>query len=120
MQEVLSNFTQQILTSAWTLVGAGLVLFVGWLIAWIVSGVVRRLLHRTTLDNRIATWVAGEDEEGAAIPIERWVGRLVFWPIFLLRLGRVHRGTGPHGDYRTSQPTPDSAYRESSGLGCCY
>ena len=86
MQEVLNNFIQQILSSAWTLVGAGLVLFVGWLIAWIVSGVVRRLLHRTTLDNRIATWVAGEEEEGAAIPIERWIGRLVFWLIFLFAL----------------------------------
>lgn len=86
MQEVLSNFLQQILSSAWTLVGAGLVLFVGWLIAWIVSGVVRRLLHRTTLDNRIAAWVAGEEEEGAAIPIERWIGRLVFWLIFLFAL----------------------------------
>ena len=74
---------RQILSSAWTLVGAGLVLFIGWLIAWIVSGEVRRLLHRTTLENRIAAWVAGDEEEGAAIPIERWIGRLVFWLIFL-------------------------------------
>lgn len=86
MEGVLTTLTQQVLSSAWTLVGAGVVLFVGWLIAWIVSGVVRRLLHRTTLDNRIAAWVAGDEEEGAAVPIERWIGRLVFWLIFLFAL----------------------------------
>jgi len=82
----LTTPARQILSSAWTLVGAGLVLFIGWLIAWIVSGEVRRLLHRTTLENRIAAWVAGDEEEGAAIPIERWIGRLVFWLIFLFAL----------------------------------
>lgn len=99
---------------------AGLALIAGWLIAWVVSPMVRTLLHRTILDSRIAIRVASEDEEGAAIPIERWVRRLAFWLIFLLRLGRVLRGTRPHGDYRTSQPTPDSAYRDSSAWGCCH
>jgi len=84
--DLLTSLTQPILSAAGTLIAAGLVLFVGWLIAWIVAGVVRRLLHRTTLDNRIAGWVAGDEEEGAAIPIERWIGRAVFWLIFLFVL----------------------------------
>jgi hypothetical protein len=79
----LTTLAQQIRTPAWILVGAGLVLFIGWLIAWIVSGAVRRLLDRTTLNNRIAAWVAGDEEEGAALPTERWIGRLVFLLIFL-------------------------------------
>ena len=84
--DLLRSLTQPILSTAGTLVAAGLVLFVGWLIAWIVGAIVRRLLHRTTLDNRLAGWVAGDEEEGAAIPIERWIGRAVFWLIFLFVL----------------------------------
>lgn len=86
MVELLNDFIPQVLSSAWTLVGAGLVLFVGWLVAWIVGAFVRRLLHGTTLDNRLASWVAGDEEEGAVIPIERWIGRAVFWLIFLFAL----------------------------------
>ncbi len=85
MQEALSNLVQLVVGAIPTLVGAGLILFFGWLIAWIVSAVVRRLLRRTTLDNRIAAWVAGE-EEAEAIPIERWIGRGVFWLLFLFVL----------------------------------
>ena len=84
--DLLTTLTQPILSTAGTLIAAGLVLFVGWLIAWIVGAIVRRLLHRTTLDNRLAGWVAGDEEEGAAIPIERWIGRAVFWLIFLFVL----------------------------------
>ncbi len=85
MQEVLLNFTQLILNSIPPLVGAALVLFVGWLIALIVSAVVRKALHRTELDNRLAAWIAGE-EEAEAIPIERWIGRGVFWLLMMFVL----------------------------------
>jgi hypothetical protein len=85
MQEVLLNFVQQILSSVPTLVGAVLILLVGGLIAWVVSAVVRRVLHRTTLDNRLAQWITGE-EEGEAIPIEHWIGRGVFWLIMIFVL----------------------------------
>ena len=84
--DLLTSLTQPILSTAGTLIAAGLVLFVGWLIAWIVAAIVRRLLHRTTLDNRLAAYVAGDEEEGAAIPIERWIGRAAFWLIFLFVL----------------------------------
>lgn len=84
--DVLTTLTQPILSAAGTLIAAGLVLFIGWIVAWIVAAIVRRLLHRTTLDNRIAGWVAGGEEEGKAIPIERWIGRAVFWLIFLFVL----------------------------------
>ena len=84
--DLLTSLTQSIISAAGTLIVAGLVLFVGWLIAWIAGAIVRRLLHRTTLDNRLASWVAGDEEEGAAIPIERWIGRAVFWLIFLFVL----------------------------------
>ena len=83
---LLTSLAQPILSAAGTLIAAGLVLFVAWLIAWIAGAIVRRLLHRTTLESRLAAWVAGDEEEGAAIRIERWIGRAVFWLIFLLGL----------------------------------
>ncbi len=85
MQELLLNFAQRILDSVPTLVGAFLVLLVGWLIALAVSAVVRRLLHRTTLDNRLAAWIAG-DEEAEGIQVEHWIGRGVFWLIMIFVL----------------------------------
>lgn len=85
MEELLLNFVQRIVNSIPTLVGAFLVLLVGWLIALVVSAVVRRLLHRTTLDNRLAAWIAGE-EEAEGIQVERWIGRGVFWLIMIFVL----------------------------------
>lgn len=85
MQEVLLNFVQQILGSIPTLVGAVVVLFAGWLIALVVSAVVRRALNRTTLDDRLAGWIAGEEEAGA-IEVERWIARGVFWLIMIFVL----------------------------------
>ncbi len=85
MQQVILDFLQPILGSMATLVGAALVLLIGWLIAWVVSVVVRRLLHRTTLDNRLAQWIAGE-EEGEAIEVEQWISRGVFWLIMIFVL----------------------------------
>jgi hypothetical protein len=84
--ELVTSLAQPIVGAAGTLIAAGLVLFIGWLVAWIVGALVRRLLHRTSLDNRLASWVAGDEEEGAAVPVEKWVGRAVFWLIFLFAL----------------------------------
>jgi hypothetical protein len=85
MQQVILDFLQPILGSMGTLVGAALVLLIGWLIAWVVSVVLRRVLHRTSLDNRLAQWIAGE-EEGEAIEVEQWIGRGVFWLIMIFVL----------------------------------
>lgn len=85
MQEVLLNFVQQVLSSVPTLVGAVVVLLVGWLIAWILSVLLRRALHRTTLDNRLASWITGE-EEAEGIEVERWFGRGIFWLLMIFVL----------------------------------
>ncbi|NIN65661.1 MAG: mechanosensitive ion channel [Anaerolineae bacterium] len=85
MEEVLLSFVEQILGTVPTLVGAVVVLIVGWLVAWLVSALVRRALHRTTLDNRLASWVAGE-EEAEGIAVEKWIGRGVFWLLMIFVL----------------------------------
>jgi hypothetical protein len=84
MQQVLLNFVQLILSSIPTLVGAFLILLIGWLIALAVSAVVRRLLRRTTVDNRVAAWVAGD--AAARAEVETWIGRGVFWLIMIFVL----------------------------------
>jgi hypothetical protein len=85
MQEALLNMLQLFLNSIPTLVGAVLVLLVGWLVALIVSAVVRRVLRRTTVDNRLAGWIRGE-EAAEGIEVERWIARGVFWLLMVFVL----------------------------------
>jgi len=85
MEEVLLNFVQLVLNSVPTLVAALAILIIGWLIAVVVSAVVRRAVHRTTLDDRLAGWITGE-EEAEAIEVERWIARGVFWLIMIFVL----------------------------------
>ena len=74
MQAFMSQMGEQLST----LFGPGIVqilsalafLVVGWLVALFLAWVVRGALRRTTIDNRIATWVMGEDKaEGFDVEI---------------------------------------------------
>jgi len=56
------------------------VLVGGWVVALLASWAVRAGLGKTTLDNRLASWIVG-DEKGEKLEIERWVGRVVFWTV---------------------------------------
>lgn len=64
------------------LLGAVAILIVGWVVAWLVSGAVKRLLHHTHIDNRIAKWMGIKETSGT----EAAAGRLTFWTIMLLVL----------------------------------
>ena len=59
------------------LVGALVILIAGWLVAFLISRLVRAALRRTTIDNRIASWVRGQ--EGETPDIEPVIGKIVFW-----------------------------------------
>ena len=74
-------FGPQILQIAKALI----VLILGWLVALVVSAVVRGALRRTTIDNRLAKWVMGV-EKGEAFEVERWVGKVVYWVLLLFVL----------------------------------
>lgn len=67
------------------LLGALAILLIGWLIAAIVSSVVRGLLKRTDLDNRVAGWVTGR-QTGAQPNVEKWGAAIVFWIILILAI----------------------------------
>ena len=68
-----------------TLLKAILILVAGWLAARIIAAVVRRVLTRTELDNRVANWIWPR-QEGPPVPIERWVSKAVFYVLLLFVL----------------------------------
>ena len=59
------------------------ILIIGFIVAWIVSAIVRSILNRTNFDNRLASWIAGE---GTSPPVEKWISSIVFWLIMLFVL----------------------------------
>jgi Conserved TM helix len=67
-----------------SLIGAVVTLFVGWIVAFIVSSVVRKLLKRTDLDNRLGNLATGNSGSSrSTMNTEKLVGDVVFWLIFL-------------------------------------
>lgn len=82
---MLQNFWQQTLETLPSylpnLAAALAILIVGWLGAIIAGAIVRRALRRTTLDNRLAGWLVGED-----IEVERIAGRIVYYLVMLFVL----------------------------------
>jgi Conserved TM helix len=74
-----------------SLLGAVGILFIGWIIAFVVSTVVRNLLKRTDLDNRIGNMAmgGGSARSSSALNTEKLVGDVVFWLIFLFALSNA-------------------------------
>lgn len=62
--------------------GALLVLAGGYVLARVVASVLRRLLRRTSLDNRVAKWFEGEDGI-RPFSVEDVLAKVIFWVIFL-------------------------------------
>jgi Conserved TM helix len=69
----------------WGLVKAIVIFVVGWIIATIVKGVVKKLLNSTNIDNKIAGAIGGQGAE-TSIPIENWIANLCFWLILLFAI----------------------------------
>jgi hypothetical protein len=65
------------------LVGAIAILILGWIIATILASVVRGLLNRTSIDERIVSWTTGRQGE-AAPNVEKWAATIVFWIVMIL------------------------------------
>jgi len=82
MQNVVSQIFQEVGSYIPDLLGALLILIVGWLIALVLSNIVRSLLKRTEIDNKIVGWVTGEK----ALNVEEGAGRIVFWLIMIFVL----------------------------------
>ena len=65
------------------LLGALAILLIGWLIAGIVSKVVRSLLKRTDVDNRLAAMISGGRTQ-SDLKVENLIAAVIFWIIMIL------------------------------------
>ncbi len=84
-QNYAENALGQIVDLLPRLLGAVLILFVGWLVAYIAKAIVEGLLNRTNIDNRIASGLTGSD----SIKVEKFISGLVFWTILLITIVAV-------------------------------
>lgn len=85
MQDLLNQITETVAIYVPNLLGALLVLIVGWLVALIVAAIVRGVIKRTSLKNKMAAWIAGE-EKAETVPVERYISKGVFYLIMLFVL----------------------------------
>jgi hypothetical protein len=81
LQGVLNQQVRVIGSFLPNLLAALLILIVGWIVARVVSAVVRGLLKRTNLDNRMA-----QSMGTTGVGVENTVGTIVFWFIMLFVL----------------------------------
>jgi hypothetical protein len=82
----LEGVTSNLVAFVPNLIAAIAVLVIGWLIALAAAAIVKGVLSRTNLDNRLASWVTGRSDSAAAPQVEKWVSGAVFWLIFVLTL----------------------------------
>ncbi len=85
LQNLWTQLTTTVGELAPNLLGALAILVVGWLVALVLAAIVRGGLKRTTLDDRLARWIQG-DEPGEPIPVERYVGKAVFYLVMVFVL----------------------------------
>ncbi|HEY9629511.1 MAG TPA: mechanosensitive ion channel [Coleofasciculaceae cyanobacterium] len=81
IQLVQPGLLTQLGTYLPSILGAIALLILGWLIALVVASVVKGILNRTSIDNRIANWMTGRPAGDDSPPIEKWISLLVFWVI---------------------------------------
>ena len=91
VRDLISPFLQFIPN----LLGAIAILIIGWLIATVVTSVVKGVLNRTEIDNKIASWVTGQPSSD--IPVEDWTANIVYWLIFLSAITMAVNNLGVSG-----------------------
>lgn len=63
------------------------ILILGWIVALAISAFVRRLLDRTSLDDRLAASMSGDPNvRPERIRAEKWISMAVFWLIMLFTI----------------------------------
>lgn len=80
--QLWSSFGEFLPSLIWAIV----ILVIGWIAATIAASIVKGLLNRTDIDNRIATWVMGRQAGEAPPPVEKWAAAAVYWLIMIFVL----------------------------------
>ncbi|NEP82144.1 MAG: mechanosensitive ion channel [Okeania sp. SIO3B3] len=83
LSQLSQNMTQ---IRIWDTIGAIAILVIGWIVASIISGIVGKIFKKTNIDNKIAGWVTGSQEQAQNLPVEKWISSLVFWIIMIFVL----------------------------------
>jgi hypothetical protein len=82
-QEILNQMTQSFGAYIPKIIGAIVILIIGWIFALIVAAIARGALRRTGLGNKIANWLDGAG--GIQGPdVSQKVGKGVFWLVMIL------------------------------------
>lgn len=68
-----------------SLIWALVLLLLGWIIATVAAYIIRKLLNKTNLDNRLAGWATGRQDEDS-IQVEKWISTIVYWVILLFAI----------------------------------
>jgi hypothetical protein len=79
----LTGFGFNLGPSILNLIEALVILVIGWIVAAIAASVTRGILNRTSVDNRLAAWITGRQDDRNALPVERWISSTVFWLIII-------------------------------------
>ncbi|MGD1944353.1 MAG: mechanosensitive ion channel [Leptolyngbyaceae cyanobacterium] len=80
--EVMSRSLGAFLPS---LIWAIVILIAGWIVATVAASLVKNVLQRTTLDDRLTNMVMGQSGD-RDVPIEQWVATAVYWLIMIFTL----------------------------------
>jgi mechanosensitive ion channel-like protein len=85
MNEMIEQLTKQFAAFGPSLLAGLAELVLGWFVALIASYVVRKLLSKTSVDNKLAQWLSGPETK-TPVQIEQWAGKAVFYLIMLVVL----------------------------------
>ena len=85
MQDTWTRITEMLGSNLPGLLAALAVLIVGWLAAFIIAAIVRSVMKRTQLDDRLALWL-GDDDTLPHDTFERWIPRVVYYVVLLFVL----------------------------------
>ena len=96
-----------------------LVLFAGWIVAWILRKLTIKCMKKCRIGERLTACLS--DEAAApAVRAEKIAGQIVFWIVFLLavvqslNLLSLHDAASPLRRFATSCPTSSDSCRTSS------
>ncbi|NJN62088.1 MAG: mechanosensitive ion channel [Coleofasciculaceae cyanobacterium RL_1_1] len=63
-------------------IGAIAILILFWIAATIAASVVKTLLSKTKLDNKLASWLSSGSAP-SSFPVEKWTAAVIYWVILL-------------------------------------
>ncbi|WP_199192199.1 mechanosensitive ion channel [Chlorogloea sp. CCALA 695] len=83
------NILQQLIAFIPNLLAAVAILLIGLIVAFVAKAIIKGLLNRTSIDNRIAASVMGRSDRGDLPKVEELIGSIVFWIVILFTVVAV-------------------------------